>query len=291
MLSVLIPARNERYLRATVEDVLRQAVGDLEVIAVLDGPPFDVSLPEDSRVRVIRHDQPHGMRPSINEAAAVSSGDLLLKCDAHCAFAPGFDRVLTDSYEDDSWVMVPRRYSLDPVTWTIDHRDPARDYHFIAWPFSGEFKGTLESGPAVLRGRVWHQRAIDRKDLLVDDEMSSQGSCWVMSRTQWERIGPLDTAHYGPFIQEFQEVGFKTWLGGGRVVINKRTWYAHWYKRNGQGYALSPRQSKAGIAYSFDHWWNDRWEQRRHDFAWLVEKFWPLPGWPENWRESRKAEC
>lgn len=39
--------------------------------------------------------------------------------------------------------------------------------------------------------------------------------------------------------------------------------------------------------FSFDYWWYNRWEERVHDFQWLVDKFWainPLPDWPEAWR-------
>jgi hypothetical protein len=31
---------------------------------------------------------------------------------------------------------------------------------------------------------------------------------------------------------------------------------------------------------------NNRLESRVHDFDWLIELFWPLPGWSENWREE-----
>ena len=37
MLSVIIPSRNEVFLQQTIDDVLRNAVGEIEVIAVLDG--------------------------------------------------------------------------------------------------------------------------------------------------------------------------------------------------------------------------------------------------------------
>lgn len=291
LLSVLIPARNERYIGATVADLLSKAVGNLEVVVVLDGAPYP-ELPNDHRVAVIRHEQPAGMRPSINEAAAFAQGDVFLKCDAHCLFAPGFDLDLLRTVGPGR-VVVPRRYSLDPVRWAVIDADPPRDYHYLAWPFSGEFAGTRESGEAVLRGRTWHQRAIERAHVVFDDELTSQGSCWVMLREHWiARVGPLDTEHYGPFIQEFQEVGMKTWLSGGAVKINKSTWYAHWYKRKGQGYRLSKRQTHMGIAYSFDHWFNDRdWPGKVRSFRSLIDQFSPMPGWPADWQQWQRREA
>jgi len=224
------------------------------------------------------------MRPSINEAVTQAQGDYLLKCDAHCQFAHGFD-VEQVSRCDLDMVVVPRRYSLDAARWEVLLPEGARDYHYLGWPLRGAY---LRKGEPVLRGWSWPERMHARASLLVDDEMTAQGSCWLMSRAQWERIGPLDVAHYGPFIQEFQEVGLKTWLGGGRVRTVKSTWYAHYYKRNGAGYVLSRRQSHAGIAYSFDHWFFDRpWPGKVRSFDWLIEQFWPLPGWPDDWRARR----
>ena len=277
--SVIIPARNERYLSATVQDILRNAVGDIEVITVLDGYEPDPQLPNDSRVIVLRKSRPEGMRPAINDALKVAQGKFLMKCDAHCSFAYGFDDVLAAECDAD-WVVVPRRYGLDPVKWERTGEMP-RDAHYLCWPYRDPGKA-----PAM-RGLTWHQRGLDRVHVLLDNEMSSQGSCWFQHRNYFEKFGGVPLEGYGPFVQEFQQVGNRTWLSGGRVVVNKKTWYSHWYKRDGQGYVLSPRHSREGIAYSADFWLNNRWVDRTHDIEWLVDKFWPVPSWPvdkETWR-------
>jgi glycosyltransferase involved in cell wall biosynthesis len=283
MLSVVIPARNEPFVAETVTDLLTHAQGPVEVIVVLDGPcATPPRWPEDPRLKVIVHETPHGMRPSINEAVGVAQGDAILKCDAHCAFSPGYDTALTLELEP-SWVVVPRRYSLDPTRWAVLFDERPRDAHTLEWPFK------VPNAP-VLRARTWHERGAARAHVLLDDELSSQGSCWVMSRSQWERVGPLDAAHYGPFIQEFQEIGFKTWLSGGRVKVNKQTWYAHWYKRTGQGYALSKRESREGIAFSMRQWFHDEWDGPRvRTFASLIDQFGPLPGWPDDWQARQRT--
>lgn len=88
----------------------------------------------------------------------------------------------------------------------------------------------------------------------------------------------------------------KCWLSGGRVVVNKKTWYAHWHKGSkGKGYGFSNEQYKRHLAgtergrlYCIDYWINNRWADRLHDFEWLIEKFNP-PGW-ENWQERIKVD-
>jgi hypothetical protein len=108
-----------------------------------------------------------------------------------------------------------------------------------------------------------------------------------MSRKHWDRLGGLSTKGYGDFIQEFQEVGMKTWLGGGSVKVNKKTWYAHLHKgkTHGRGYSVNRGSWDRGKLYSADLWMNNKWPGRVRDLEWLIDKFWPVPTWPDNWRE------
>lgn len=274
--SIIIPARNEIYLLETIEDIFKNARGEIEVIAVLDGYMPDRPFIDHLNLSFIHKERSEGMRQAINSAASAATGKYLLKCDAHCMFAEGFDEILKKDCDVD-WVVVPRRYGLFPDKWERD--DAARDAHYLSYPFHDQTK------PPLLRGRTWKERAAARKDILIDDDMTSQGSCWLMHRDYFWKFGGLNFRDYGPFIQEFQEIGNRTWLSGGRVVVNKNTWYAHWYKRTGQGYVLSKRQSREGVQHSYDFWFNNRWKDRIHDFSWLVDKFWPVPTWPENWKE------
>lgn len=272
-LSVIIPSRNEQFLAPTVRDCLIQARGDVEVYVVLDGYWPDPPLADDPRLHVIHRGHAQGMRPAINAAAAVCKGDFLMKLDAHCALAEGYDVALTSECEED-WVVVPRRYSLEGSTWTRKDKPPV-DAHFLSYPV------TQHDG--LLHGVIWPTRAGRRKDVLIDDEMSSQGSCWVTSRKWWERtIGPLDVANYGTFVLEFQEIGCKSWLGGGAVKINKKTWYAHLHKgaTYGRGYSVSRPDHAKGWAFCPRYWMLDLWQERKRDLRWLIEHFAPVPTWP-----------
>jgi len=279
--SVLIPSRNEQFLSKTVKDVLSKARGDIEVVTVLDGywpNPYD--LPDDPRLIVIHRSESQGMRPAINSAASVATGLYLMKLDAHCMVAEGFDDTLASECDDD-WVVIPRRYSLDAENWVIKKDKPAIDYHYLSYPLADKEDGGMH-------GRYWRERCVEHKDILIDDEMTSQGSCWFMSRKHWDWLGGLQTEGYGDFIQEFQEVGCKTWLGGRYVKVNKKTWYAHLHKGTtyGRGYFISRSSWHNGLRYSTDLWLNNRWSGRIRDFEWLIDKFWPVPTWPEDWRDK-----
>jgi glycosyltransferase involved in cell wall biosynthesis len=278
--SILIPSRNEQFLFQTVEDIFYKAHGDIEVIVVLDGYWPSPLLNEHKNLTLIHRSIDKGMRDGINSAAAIAKGDFLMKLDAHCMLAEGFDEELKKNCEKH-WVVVPRRYSLDVDRWdTFSDKAPV-DYHYLAYPWA-------KPDEVGMHGEVWKQRALDRKDIMVDDEMSSQGSCWFMTKKHFNQVlGGLSEVGYGRFVQEFQEIGLKTWLGhhDGRVVINKNTWYAHLHKgkRFGRGYFIDKREMVRGAVYSAEYWMQNKWEKRVHDIEWLIDKFSPVPTWPENW--------
>jgi hypothetical protein len=79
-----------------------------------------------------------------------------------------------------------------------------------------------------------------------------------------------------------EELGFRTWLSGGQVMVNKKTFYAHWFKRKHRGYSITRRQITAGYDYCVRFWMRNEWEDRIHDLQWLLEKFPGMDGWPED---------
>src|SRR5690348_9367935 len=77
--SIIVPARNERFLLPTVCDLLAKAQGDIEVLVVLDGYWPDPPLPADPRLKILHRGKAFGMRPAINAAVQMSTGEFLLK--------------------------------------------------------------------------------------------------------------------------------------------------------------------------------------------------------------------
>lgn len=296
--SVIIPSRSQLYLQQTIDDLLLKAQGEIEIIVVLDGYwPVPIVNP-DHRVIIFNHGTVQnnlGMRASINAGMAIAKGDYVMKIDEHCMVDEGFDVKLAADCEDN-WVCIPRRKRLDGDNWVLieDGRPPV-DYMYLAYPYK-----RLHDKTCGLYGEEWRQRYYDRKDILIDDTLSWQGSCYFMSKKCWDNIiGPLDDQNYGPFNHEAQEIGNKIWLSGGRLVVNKKTWYAHMHKgKKGKGYGFSNAQytkfmesKNKSRLYCIDYWINNKWPARIHDWEWLMEKFWPIPMWPENWKTQIKIDA
>jgi len=284
--SVIIPSRNEVFLGKTVEDLLTKAEGEIEVIVILDGYWPTPQLKDDDRLIVLHRGQGMGMRAAINAAAAIAKGKYLMKSDAHCLFAPGFDKVLTQDC-DDNWIVIPRRLRLDAENWCIEessqHKPPI-DYEYLSSP-----------GHHGAKGNKWDARTLERMDkpeYLIDENLTFQGSCWFMTKNHYDNfLHGMSEEGYGTFVREAQEIGLKTWLGGGKVMTNKKTWYAHLHKgpKYGRMYFIDKRQIEKGNAYCDDFWFNNRWKEAKHDLAWLIERFMPVPSWtPELIEKVRK---
>ena len=275
MVSIIIPSRSEEYLNNTVNDLLKRAEGEIEIIVTLDGPPVE-EPPVDPRVRYLRNEAPLGMRHAINQAAKEATGKYLMKCDAHCAFDQGFDVKLKADCEPD-WTVVPRRYAIDKNNWG-KHPNPDyyNDFQYIGHP-------KLESGYRF-KGIEWPEYGVRVKDQEICDLMTSQGSCWFMFRERFWELEGLDEVNYGSMGAEAQEICLKSWLSGGRYVLNRKTWYAHKKKRvgkhkNDRGYSKPNDEWKKSRSFAIKCWTHNEWPEQTRKLEWLVEKFKPVPGW------------
>jgi len=204
-----------------------------------------------------------------------------MKLDAHCMMDEGFDEALKAACDDD-WVVVPRRKRLDAENWCLqDVGKPDIDSMYLSFP-----NDPNDRGGAGLHGRIWTRRILDRKDVLLDEDMSAQGSCWFMRQKCFDALELLDHESYGTFGSEFQEIGLKAWLSGGKVMRNKKTWYAplHNGSKYGRGYKLDSTDWSQATKHTNRWIKNDAWPKQTLPFDWLVDHFWPVPTWPEDWR-------
>lgn len=267
MLSIVIPTKNEKYLDNTIKDILAKARGEIEVIVVLDG----YNPTRLDGVKYIYHETSVGMREAINSGMAEAKGEYIMKIDAHCIVDEGFDLKLIEVHQPN-WVQIPRRYKLDGEKW--QRKDEYVDYEHFVFP--------LKYHPPSLHGFKSPERQEARKDVMLDDTMTFQGSCYFMTRAYWEEMKFLKDERYGTLpAQEATYIGNSVWLSGGRVVVNKNTWYAHYHKtkEEGRGYHMSIDKQRQCYAFSYNHWVNDN----REGFKKLVEKF--NLNWDKLWKQ------
>lgn len=257
MLSIVMAAAKDPHLQRTVDEVREKAKGEIEVVVVLDGYEDNITGAD----TVVKNKRRLGLRSSINRGMEAAEGEWLLKCDSHCAFDEGFDVKLL-SVIADNWVVVPRRYKLDVDKWEVMWDDGYIDYDRL-----------LIDKPDRICGVHWNSRRDDRKDIAVDETMVMQGSCYVMSRNHWNWLGGLSINGYGSFAGESTEVALKTWLGGGRVMVNKTTWYGHKHRKFKRCVNPDKEEVRKGNLYCKDYWLNNRWPDRVHDLQWLYERF------------------
>lgn len=280
MLSIIIPAFREPLLQKTIDSLLENAEGEIEIIPVLDG--WEIPIKSDKRVRAIKLLRNQGMRGAINTGIEISRGEWVMKLDAHCLFGPGYDRIMIENCIED-WVMIPERWTLDEDNWRRDENRPVRRSHYLTFPVNGQYG--YHMSPANSRG--WDAK-MGGGELL--DTMSFQGSCWMVNRKYFNRyVGAMDgrATTYGPFACENLEVGLGYWLSGGEVKINTKTWYAHLSKRQhhydsgeySRSFKKFPNVT-AGYTWAAKRWIED------DRFPAFLEKFWPIPTWEDDWREK-----
>ena len=210
MLSVIIPAKNERYLEKTMRNILENATGEIEVIAVLDGyvpnPQIDI---KDDRAIFLYFKESIGQRQAINEGVKKARGEYIMKLDAHCAVDKGFDTKLAETCEPD-WTVVPRMYNLNVLTWEPKlHK--RTDYMYITSP----------TATKPFRAMYYGSKQ-PKNDKLIDDTMCCMGPGWFMHKKRFWELEGCDTGH-GGWGQQGIEVALKAWLSGGSLKVNKNT--------------------------------------------------------------------
>lgn len=131
--------------------------------------------------------------------------------------------------------------------------------------------------------RVLHQLEALADHEEVSESMSLLGAAWLMQRSRYWEIGGLDEAH-GSWGQMGTEIACKSWLSGGRVLVDRTTWFAHLFRtRDGFSwpYLLPNSDQERARAYSRDLWANNKWPGQVHPLLWLVEHFAPAPTWSD----------
>ena len=302
-LSVIIPARCEQWLARTVIDILGKTKAETEVIAVCDGSWPDPPLDDHPMLTVVHYTTAIGQRAAVNQAVRLSRAKYVMKLDGHSCVDEGFDVKLMAPYEDGRlrWdcTTIPRMYNLHVYDWECSA------CHWRTYQGAQPTECPTCKGTEFFMAEVWKPRWSRRTDFArfdsdlhfqywqkyekrpetrgdLADVLSSVGACFFMRREWFRKIGCLDEAH-GFWGQFGTEVSCKSWLGGGRQVINKTTWFSHYFRVNGAKfpYPLSGNDQERARIYSKRLWRESRWSGQKKSLEWLIKKFWPVDGWTE----------
>jgi hypothetical protein len=117
----------------------------------------------------------------------------------------------------------------------------------------------------------------------IADVMCFVGACWMMQRERYWELGGCDEEH-GSWGQQGVEMACKSWLSGGRVVVNKNVWFSHLFRTQpgfGFPYPLSGSAVEKARERSRYLWLGNNWPKAIHPLSWLIEKFAPVPDWHE----------
>jgi len=314
--SFLIPARNEMFLARTVQDLLENTEG--EILVGLDGCE-DETVPKDPRVIVIKFSESIGQRAITNRLASIAEGKYVCKVDAHCAFDKGWDKKMLEAFKQsgDDVTMVStmrnlwafdwkcmkcgKRWYQGPtpticketackqtggqcdgqdfrrkMVWKGKERPESNSYCFDSTPHFQYFN-------QYTKRPEWGKTPCGKRASLVET-MSLQGSCFMLTKDNYWKWEVCDEKA-GSWGNQGIEVACATWLSGGRVLVNRDTWYAHMFRTQGGDFSFPYEQSGRAVektkSYIVDKFWNMKHPTQIYNVKWLVEKFAPVPGWSE----------
>ena len=309
-LSILIPSRSEKFLSRTVQDILENIEADTEVIVVLDGEWAIPAIPQHDRVIVVYIPKSIGQRAATNLACRLSKAKYIMKADAHCSFDKGFDRKMLEAFKEtgDNVTMVPIMRNLWIYSWKCYHcgwkkyQGPKpekcgqcgktdkirRKMEWIGKHNPQSTSYCFDSEPRFQYFEDYKHRPKyikDKEEKGLTETMSLQGSCFMCTREKYWELNLCDE-EFGSWGNQGIEVAAKTWLSGGKVMVNHKTWYAHWFRTQGGDCSFPYKQNgnevsrcKAKVRKQI---WLGKLPKQVHPVSWLVKRFWPVKGWSES---------
>ena len=115
----------------------------------------------------------------------------------------------------------------------------------------------------------------------IDNTPQIHGSGWFMTKDRFFELGGFPLQDPMGHAQEPLWLGLRNWFAGGRVVVNKKTHYAHLHQETrDKGFALGHRNEEFTYNYVATHF------MMEPKMEWFLDKFMPMPTWPEDWREQ-----
>lgn len=331
-LSILIPSKNEMFVGKTVDSLLQKIRGKTEIIVVLDGEWGESEIADDPRVTVVYSGTSIGQRAATRLACRLSQAKYVMKLDAHCELGEGFDLILMEDMKDH-YTILPLMRNLHAFDWVCigTHERSGLDYvdeplskmkalgcghtiyqgptpkkcpncsgnmeRVLVWKAKERPKSTAFRFDKTLHFQYWNdfkKRPEGQGDLT--DTLSAQGSCFMMTREKYWALDIDDPQLAGKtgWGQQGVEVALKTWLSGGELKVNHRTYYAHMFRTQGGDFSfpfdLSGKEVEETRKKSRALWLEGHWDKALpgRDLTWLLDKFYPVPEWHTEENKAKK---
>jgi hypothetical protein len=295
------------FLQETLDSALANIRGNTEIIVMLDGYWPSKPIPDHKSVTIVHLTESIGQRAATNMAVRISKAKWVMKLDAHCAVSEGFDVQLMKDIEPDM-TMVPRLYNLHAFDWVCKCGERI---------YQGPTPGPCpKCGGTYQREMVWKPRLNRMSDFMRFDKdlkfqywrefkrrpeaqgdivptMSTLGACWMLSRKRYRELNICDELH-GSWGQQGTEIACKSQLSGGRLVTNRRAFYSHMFRTQGGDFGfpfpITGKQVEVARKYSHDLFTNGKWDKAKYPLSWLLERFWPVPGWDQSDLDALKMK-
>lgn len=305
-LSICIPARNEEFLKNTVEDLLKNNRGKTEIIVGLDGQWASPLLLQHPDVTVFYVPESIGQRSITKQCARLSSAKYIAKVDAHCSFEEGWDVKMLEMFEKegDNIIAAPTMKNLHVFDWVCEcgrriyqdkpslctcGKQMTKEMVWIAKKRPNSTAYCFDSTPHFQYHNAYKAKQVG--DYV--ESMSLQGSFFMLTREKYFDLD-IDDESFGSWGSQGISAACRVWLSGGRVLINRKCWYAHAFRtkqENGFGfpYPLSGAQVERAKQRARELFFNNAWPKQTRPLHWLVERFQP-PGWsPEDIEQLKKV--
>ena len=313
-LSMCIPSRSEMFIKNTVEDLIKNKTDVTEIIVGLDGQWADPPIIDHPDVTIFYAPEAIGQRAMQNQCVRLSRAKFVCKVDAHTSFDKGWDVKMLEAFDElekqgeTHITMVSVMRNLHAFDWKCQ-KCGCRIYQDkppvcpdcgsknmkrkMLWRAKRSPNSTSYRFNRQLEFKYFGEYKKKQEGDLVET-MSLQGSCFMTTRENYWKYELCDES-WGSWGGQGSEVAIKTHTSGGKVICNKRTWYAHMFRTKpgfSHPYSNPAREQLKAKNKLRDTFLNNKWEKQVRPLSWLVEKFSPVPDWSdEDIRKLKESEA
>ncbi|MDG2528798.1 glycosyltransferase family 2 protein [Caulobacter endophyticus] len=245
MFSILIPSRNRlELLGRAIESVRRQGYDDYEVVVSDNASDEDyagyVASLDDSRIRVVRSDQPLSVTENWNRALEASRGDYFVMLGDDDALAPGYlahQAQLIESFEQpDVLYAIAYHYAYPGVV--------------PGWP--GGYLATVANSPLFVGhpGPYWldvaEMRRLGRRGMSFRHDISFNAQHFMYRRGYVDGLAKLGPFYQSPYPDYY--AAFVTFRTAQRLIADPHPRIIIGIARQSFGYFAMNQQEEEGAS-------------------------------------------